>query len=842
MPLWLHRILNLLPLAALAGAAWVLHVFLSEHSYAAITASVDAVPWTSIAWAAALTVLSFVILTAYDALGVRYAEAPIALTRVAYAAPIAYAFSNSLGISMLTSGALRLRLYRAAGAAAAARITAFCTLTLWLGPILLLPVALAALGLTLEAVIAGLAALALVIGLLTARLWWRRPLTIGGVAVTPPSPVMGLAQIAVSVADWVVAALVFVVLVPADVAPPEQVLAAFLVAQTLGLFSHLPGGIGVFEASMAALLTPHGGAAALAGPLLVYRAVYYLAPLLVAAAVFMAGELWERRASLAKAQRAVTPGLRLLTPPLLGAAVFAVGVVLLLSAVTPGIDERLDFLDDFLPIEVIELSHLVSVAVGIALLFLARGLVRRHRSAFTVTLIMLGVGIVASLLKGADYEEAAIAAAALALLWPARGFFHRRAGVFDLALTPLWIVAIAAALGVSVWLGFYAFRDVPYAPDLLTTTAVDNDAGRFLRALVFGAIILFSGLLVAFLTLRPARRTAPPDPADLAAAAAIVAGSPDTSANLALLGDKSFLFDEKRQGFIMYAASGRSRIALGDPVAPTDAIKRELLWRFLERCDAEDAWPVFYQASQAALPFYLDAGLAVNKLGEDANVDLATFTLDGGAKANLRQTVRAAERRGLELTVAPASEVPTLLDEMKQVSDAWLAAKNVREKGFSLGRFDAAYLSRYPVALVRLKDDGRLVAFANIWEGAGKTELSVDLMRHAPDAPSGLMDFLFVRLLLWGREQGYRRFNLGMAPMAGLAGHRLAPLWHRAGSYIFSRWGALYNFQGLRAYKQKFTPVWEARYLVSPGGAPLAQILVHVAALVSGGLMGAIRK
>ncbi|MFT3810119.1 MAG: bifunctional lysylphosphatidylglycerol flippase/synthetase MprF [Micropepsaceae bacterium] len=841
MPLWLHRIIAILPIAALIGAGWVIHLFLAEHSYDELTASVDSVAWQAIALALLATAASFLVLTLYDVMAARYAGADLKLGRILLGAPIVYAFSNSLGVSMLTSGALRLRLYGSAGGAAIARMTAFSTLTLWLGPLALAPIALATVGQTETAIAAGVVAAMLISAYVTSSWWWARPLSAGGANLTAPSPGVALGQLVLSLADWLIAGLVLVALVPGEVAAPGTVLAAFLIAQTLGLFSHLPGGIGVFEAAMVALAAPEGGAAALAGPLLVYRAVYYLVPLALAALSLGAAEIWERRTLVAGARRFIAPGLRYLTPPLLALAAFAVGVVLLISAVTPGVAERLATLDDFLPIEVIEASHLVSVAAGIALLFLARGLARRRRDAFHVTLVMLGVGALASLLKGADYEEAILAALALALMWPARPFFHRRADRLDLSLTPLWLTVIAITLGISVWLGFYVFRDVPYETALFTTAAIDNDAGRFLRALVLGAALVFSALIIWLLSLRRPGRDERPSAADIDDAVRIAASVPETGAQLALLGDKRFLFDDAKTGFIMFADSGRSRVALGDPVAPSPKTQRELLWRFLEECDAADRWPVFYEASQDLLPLYLDAGLSAHKLGEEAIVDLVGFTLAGGRMAGLRQGARAAERKGLIFSVVAADAVPALIAEMKAVSDAWLAKKKSGEKGFSLGRFDPAYLARYPAALVR-DGDGRLLAFANLWPGADKAELSVDLMRHVPHPPQGLMDLLFSGVLLWGQAEGYRRFNLGMAPMSGLSQHRLAPLWQRAGSYIFSRWGALYDFQGLRAYKQKFSPRWEARYLISPGGAPLARVLLNVTALVSGGLLGAIRK
>jgi phosphatidylglycerol lysyltransferase len=104
------------------------------------------------------------------------------------------------------------------------------------------------------------------------------------------------------------------------------------------------------------------------------------------------------------------------------------------------------------------------------------------------------------------------------------------------------------------------------------------------------------------------------------------------------------------------------------------------------------------------------------------------------------------------------------------------------------------------------------------------------------------MDFLLLHLILWGKEEQYTWFNLGMAPFSGLEDHALAPLWNRVGSFLFRYGEHFYNFQGLRQYKEKFDPEWEPKYLVSPGGLPLPRILANIASLISGGMKGVITK
>jgi phosphatidylglycerol lysyltransferase len=150
-----------------------------------------------------------------------------------------------------------------------------------------------------------------------------------------------------------------------------------------------------------------------------------------------------------------------------------------------------------------------------------------------------------------------------------------------------------------------------------------------------------------------------------------------------------------------------------------------------------------------------------------------------------------------------------------------------------MGCFDARYLARFDCAVVR--SGARIVAFANIWT-AGSTELSVDLMRYADGAPKNVIDFLLIECMLWGKAQGYRWFNLGMAPLSGLEEHPLAPVWHKLGRLV-SRYGEnFYHFEGLRKYKEKYQPVWRPRYLAAPGGVALAGALLDVTNLISRGV------
>ena len=102
------------------------------------------------------------------------------------------------------------------------------------------------------------------------------------------------------------------------------------------------------------------------------------------------------------------------------------------------------------------------------------------------------------------------------------------------------------------------------------------------------------------------------------------------------------------------------------------------------------------------------------------------------------------------------------------------------------------------------------------------------------------MDYLFIRAIQWAGQAGYVGFDLGMAPLAGLEDRRGAPVFGRVGALVFEEGGALYGFQGLRAYKSKFAPDWRPRFIAAPASTPLALALLDVALLTSGGWAGVV--
>ena len=572
--------------------------------------------------------------------------------------------------------------------------------------------------------------------------------------------------------------------------------------------------------------------AALLASLLAFRVVYYLIPFAVGAILLVGYEVGQRRERLAQTAGALARLASAAVPRVLAAATFVAGVVLLISGATPGVGSRLHLLDRVLPLAVIEVSHSWDRdRPGVTLL--AMGLRRRLDVAYHLTVMLLGAaGLLAA--QGSRYEEA------IALTWCWRCCC--RPVPTSIAAPRLRASAqngldrgggpgvahdhLAGCSPSSTW---------NFPDDVVAVRPARRRAAVPARQVGVLAMLVSSagGSLLAARHAPPARRGGD------GASPAIVAAAPVAASHLALMGDKALLISPDGRGFVMYALSRRSWVAMGDPVGPED-VQEDLAWRFRELVDKHGGYAVFYQVSAKPLPLYIDLGLTPLKLGEEAGVPLAGFSLDGPDRRGLRRTQRQVEKAACAFSLVMPEGVADLLPELQRVSDAWLTTKNTREKGFSLGRFDANYVRRLPVALVRREQE--LVAFATLWPSGDRAELSADLIRYGPEAPAGVMEYLLVELMLWGRAQGYHRFNLGMAPLSGLANRSFAPLWNRLNALVFRHGEHFYQFQGLRLYKAKFRPEWVPKYLASPGGLAVPRILADVTAWISGGLRGAVRQ
>lgn len=554
---------------------------------------------------------------------------------------------------------------------------------------------------------------------------------------------------------------------------------------------------------------------------------------------------------LALSQENLVHGVALLTA--------VMGVVNVISAVIPSMRDRLRLLrllGEYSPFSIRAGGHLVSALAGFALLLLSVSLWRRKQLGWLLTLLILVISIPVHLLKGLDYEEASFAALLACLLISLRPHFHARSdppSVRHGLLTLLAALAFTLIYGVigfylldrhfKVSFGFWsALRQTIvmftqfYDPGLEPVTGF----GRYFvdSIYVISAVTIGYALLML---LRPVLSRHSRTEEERSRAWEIVRAHGRTAlARYALLDDKSFFFTPTGS-LISYIVEDRVALVLGDPIGPDNDIEG-VISSFKDLCSQNDWLPAFYQVSPTWLNCYTTLDFDVLNIGHEAIVDLSSFSLAGSENKTLRNSYNKLTKLGYHYDVIQPPYSARMLRELKFISDDWLTARRATELRFSLGWFDEAYLNTCPILLVRDKE-GFIVAFANLVTEFQANEIAVDLMRYLQHVESGLMDFLFVSLFQWAREQGFAAFNLGLSALSGVGEHSDDPMVERALNFIYQNVDRFYNFRGLHSFKEKFHPIWSQRYLVYPNMSHLPAISAALfRASFGGGALALLRR
>ncbi len=797
-----------------------------------------------------MSVFGYVTLSGCEWIAIQYTGEKLDYKYILFGSFLSNAISHNVGSSLLSGGSIRYRFYRGWGLSksAIAKITAFGTISYFLSAFTLLIIAAltASRTMTLNGMLAdGPLKLMLIVGTFLVAGWLilsgfhKRHFQLGSFKISPPTPAIALQQITVGTLDLVIAAIVlYIPLLNITDISFSEFLIYYIAAQLIGLVSQVPGGIGIFESSFMLLAGNRFPPEKLLAALIIYRIIYYIIPLILSGLLIVMYEtkshLFIQRLKLHYAYKL----LQLATPKIFSVLLLIGGGILLFSGATPGVHERLEWLQFFIPLPLIEFSHLVSSLVGLGMIFLSRAVSVKLDSAYFATILLLSVGIVASLAKGWDFEEASILSLMLITFIPTRKHFYRKSALIKLEIPLEQLIIGSAILGISTWLGFYSYKDIAYSNELWWQVSLEGNAPRFLRSLfaisVVGGVFLIHRLIsktYSDLTL--------PTKEELDLATEIVHNSYATHHHVVLTGDKYILWSKTKKSFLMYGVTNKFWIAMSDPVGDQTEFEA-LVWEFREAADKVAAQIAFYEIGIEHIPLYLDLGLSLIKLGQQALIPLESFGIEGKKRQNLRSAINKYQREGFVFEIVYSDKVHEILPNLKQISDQWLKEKNSKEKRFSLGFFNEEYLRHCDIAVV--KKDGEIFAFCNIWALNNKREISIDLMRYLPNAPNGIMEFLNISLILWAKEQGIIYFSLGMAPLSGLEHHALAPLWHKIGNTIFRIGGDFYNFAGVYFYKEKFNPEWQPIYLAAPPGLQTASALLAATTLISGGVKGIFTK
>ncbi|MFP3917476.1 phosphatidylglycerol lysyltransferase domain-containing protein [Lysinibacillus telephonicus] len=280
------------------------------------------------------------------------------------------------------------------------------------------------------------------------------------------------------------------------------------------------------------------------------------------------------------------------------------------------------------------------------------------------------------------------------------------------------------------------------------------------------------------------------------------------ASHLIFLKDKEQFWTKDRNALIVYKQIFNKLVVLGDPIGDESYIHNAIN-EFNEYCKLKNLKPIFYQTSPRYMQYYHESGYRFVKLGEEAIVKLAGFSLEGKKGAKLRTRINKFSRNGFTFRVVEPPYSKELLLELKAISDSWLGGG--KEKGFSVVSHREDYVARFPIALMH-DPEGKIIAFATLATDYKQT-LIIDLMRKCKQSPHGTMDVLFLHIFDWAKNKAYQNCSLGMAPLSNVGNCKHSFISEKIIRCIYLYGNKKYNFKGLREFKGKFATEWEPKYL-----------------------------
>lgn len=609
--------------------------------------------------------------------------------------------------------------------------------------------------------------------------------------------------------------------------PLSSVLPLFMVANVIGVISMVPGGLGSFDVLMIVELGQLGlDSSAAVVWLLFYRLFYYVIPFLIGAGLF-AQEAGKRL-------NAYLEGLpvQLIRKAAFGFLVvflYFSGIMLLLRGVAPDLAFQNTLYQRLYPYTFLFLDRVTNVIVAFLILGFGRGIASRVKRAYWPTVIVLIVAMVASLREDNHLRFIVfLILVVIALILTRRELTRDR-----LALS--WGNKLIDGAVFGLTFIFYAFAVFYNAPAIHHRHVPDVFLFPSERMFFTTLIGVMLAALTVYLIFRylsaPTKSLA--DPYDEARLKAVVAkfGGNEVS-HLGLMRDKSLHFyqvDGEDRVFFLFKKKADKLIVMGEPVGDETQIPAAIA-DFMKQADDQDMSLVFYEINESLTMKLHEFGFDFMKFGEEGYVDVTTFTLAGTKRKGERALMHKFEREGYSVELLKPPFDDALLDDLQTVSDSWLDGRS--EKGFSLGFFDRHYLNQAPIAVVRAPD-GKIVAFATDMPTGNNEVTSIDLMRSSADAPSGIMDEVFIHLFELAKDRGFKYFNMGMAPLANVGTSSYSFIEEKIAHLVYEYGYRFYGFQGLRSYKNKYVTEWVPKYVAYRKRTSLLFTLLQIMMVVN---------
>lgn len=638
----------------------------------------------------------------------------------------------------------------------------------------------------------------------------------------------------ISLSEWVTTvALIYGILVVlgADISL-FQLFPIFVTAVAVAMISMVPSGIGTFDLTLLIGLGRYNiPEEKVLLAILLYRFSYYIVPVIIGGIMYL-HELYIKLAQ--DLRNTIESVISNIFHKCLVVLVLLAGCVLLISEAFPGIISRVTLLHKIFNFSVIYISRDLSIIIGFLLITVSMALIYKSKGIYKLTIVLVIIGAVLSLLKGFDYEEAFYLSIVAITLCFSKKKFYRESFVITWGTMIQNFIILVLFQGVFLTIAYMNLKGITNRlPLALGYERLNNHhAVRVLIMSIIGFCIAVGFLcllnyLSRFNKFPKMKLCECEDRVEN-----ILAKYRGTQVtHYMFLNDKFIYINKNEDVMLQYQIYANKIVILGNPVGDKNKFF-EFVQEFYDLADIYGYTPVFTAIDGSMIPCLHETGYQFMKLGEDANVNISSeFTLQGSKRKTIRNAVGRAERQEYTFSVEKPPFTKEFLKEIKSVSDEWLGGR--KEKGFSIGFFDEDYLNRSEIAIVKNKE-GVIKGFASIMNMYDNNEtLSIDLMRFSKCPFNGVMDFIFVHLFKYGMDNGFSKFNMGMAPLSNVGISKYSFGSEKIAYQLYLHGQHFYSFKGLKSFKEKYADTWESRYVAYRRNTSLIFTMIQVILLVS---------
>lgn len=528
-------------------------------------------------------------------------------------------------------------------------------------------------------------------------------------------------------------------------------------------------------------------------------------------------------------------GRKLLSRIFPAISIFILGLVNIISVITPPLMERLHLMNEILPMSILHLSKISVLILGIALLITSSYLIKGLKTAWYLALIFSVLSLLGNIVKAFDYEESIVALVTIIFLAISWKQYRLKTNFKSLHTGFSIFFGVFFSVLIFNFLSFYFMDSSHFGINFswkqsiyytLQTFLLFNESSLIAKthfAKDFVDINFFFGFLSWILLIRAVFKIKKyhSSEKDTMRAKEILEKYGSSSLDyFKTMADKSFFFSKHHTAFISYRIAKNFAIVLEEPVSlPTT--KKAVIKEFENFCEKTGLKSAYYRVGEESMHLFEPLKKQKLLIGQEGIIDVEKFNLQGKNRKSLRNSLNALEKNGYKTELLSAPQTLDTLNKLKSVSDEWIKAFDKKEVVFAEGKFDFETLKNQDIIVVK-SPESKIVTFMNIIKDYKSEETTYDMIRRTEDAPGGSMDACIIKLIDTSKEKNIKFVNIGLTPLSGI--NEPDSIAEEVIRFAYQRLKEFKQYQTMRSFKEKYADMWENKYVIYGNDMELLQL------------------